>query len=226
MQSIPSVIGTSLLELTPQPPIDFENTILSGFIAAQATNFKNVSQATLSKLLDLYAHPTDDLSNSTLFDRATQFETDYSFLGPQRLFLKTASAEERKQDVWAYSFQQHLPGSPDFFGGEEPPSKFSPFVSGVDFLLRTAFHTSDLYYLDMGFPIGPAQKLKSQIQDIYISFVNDLSPGIFWPKYAEESKIVMRLQDGSLSPIVDTVRRNLTDFLNQVDVMEEFGRFG
>ncbi|KAJ7808742.1 Alpha/Beta hydrolase protein [Mycena olivaceomarginata] len=199
------VIGTSLLELTPQPPIDVENTILSGFIAAQATNFKNVSQATLSKLLDLYAHPTDDLSNSTLFDRATQFETDYSFLGPQRLFLKTASAEERKQDVWAYSFQQHLPGSPDFFG---------------------AFHTSDLYYLDMGFPIVPAQKLKSQIQDIYISFVNDLSPGIFWPKYAEESKIVMRLQDGSLSPIVDTVRRNLTDFLNQVDVMEEFGRFG
>lgn len=112
-----SVIGTSFLELTPQPPPALENSILSGFIAGHPTNFKNVFEDTLSKLLDLYAHPTEDLSNSTLYDRAAQFETDYTFLAPQRLFLKTASAAQRTQDVWAYSWQQHLPGSPDFFGG-------------------------------------------------------------------------------------------------------------
>jgi len=78
----------------------------------------------------------------------------------------------------------------------------------------------------MGFPIVPAQKLKSQLQDIYISFVNDLDPGIFWPKYTEESKIALRLLDGGVVPIADTVRRTQTDFLNQLDVMEEFGRFG
>ncbi|KAJ7708314.1 Alpha/Beta hydrolase protein [Mycena rosella] len=199
------VIGTSFLDMIPQPPIELENSLLSGFIEAQAANNKNVSQDTITKLLDLYSNPTDNLSNSTLYNRAAQFETDYSFLGPQRLFLETASAEERKQDVWAYSFQQHLPGSPDFLG---------------------AFHTSDLYYLDMGFSPVPAQRLKAQIQDFYISFVNDLNPGTYWPKYTEESKIAIRLLDGEVRPIADTVRRTQTDFLNQVEVMEEFGRFG
>jgi hypothetical protein len=64
------------------------------------------------------------------------------------------------------------------------------------------------------------------MQDFYISFVNDLNPGNFWPKYTEESKIVMRLLDGEAGPIVDTLRRNQTDFLSQIEVMEEFGQFG
>jgi hypothetical protein len=78
----------------------------------------------------------------------------------------------------------------------------------------------------MGFTPVPSQKLKSQMQDFYISFVNDLNPGTSWPKYSETSKIAMRLLDGRVGPIADTVRRAQTDFLNQVDVMEEFGRFG
>ncbi|KAJ7478234.1 Alpha/Beta hydrolase protein [Mycena latifolia] len=197
------VIGTSFIEMTPQPPIDIENSILSAFMAGQAT--RNVSDDTLTKLLALYAHPTDNLSNSSLYNRAAQFTTDYLLLAPQRLFLKTASAEERNQDVWTYSFQQHLDGAPDFLG---------------------AFHTCDLYYLDMGFSPVPTQKLVSQMQDFYISFVNDLTPGPLWPQYTEASKNVMRLLDGEVEPIADTLRRTQTDFLNQVDVMEDFGRFG
>ncbi|KAJ6580755.1 Alpha/Beta hydrolase protein [Mycena capillaripes] len=199
------VIGTTFLDMTPQPSPELENSFLNAFIAAQATNFRNASQETLDELLALYAHPTDKLSNSSLYNRAAQFTTDYSFLAPQRLFLKHASAEERRQDVWAYEFEQHLPGAPDFLG---------------------AFHTSDLYYLDMGFSPVPAQKLKLQMQDFYISFVNDLSPGPFWPKYTEQSKIAMRLLDGAVGPVADMIRRTQTDFLNQVDVMKEFGRFG
>ncbi|KAJ7478209.1 alpha/beta-hydrolase, partial [Mycena latifolia] len=193
------VIGTSFIDMTPQPPIDLESSILSAFMAGQAT--RNVSDDTLIKLLALYAHPTDNLSNSSLYNRAAQFTTDYEFLAPQRLFLKTASAEERNQDVWAYSFQQHLDGAPDFFG---------------------AFHTCDLYYLDMGFSPVPTHKLVSQMQDFYISFVNDLTPGPFWPQYTEASKSVMRLLDGQVGPITDTLRRTQTDFLNQVDVMADF----
>lgn len=64
------------------------------------------------------------------------------------------------------------------------------------------------------------------MQDFYISFVNDLNPGASWPKYTEESKLAMRLLYGRVGPIADTVRRSQTDFLNQVDVMGEFGRFG
>ncbi|KAJ6559910.1 alpha/beta-hydrolase [Mycena capillaripes] len=199
------VIGTTFLDLTPQPPLDVENSLLSSFIAGHANNFKNASQDTLNKLLNLYGHPTGSLSNSSLYNRAAQFETDYTFLAPQRLFLKTASAADRKQDVWAYSWQQTVPGAPEFFG---------------------AFHTSDLYYLDMGFSPVPISKLVSQLQDVYISFANDLNPGVFWPKYTEESKIAIRLLDGEVGPITDTVRRTQTDFLNQFDVMEEFGRFG
>jgi hypothetical protein len=78
----------------------------------------------------------------------------------------------------------------------------------------------------MGFTPVPSQKLKSQMQDFYISFVNDLNPGTSWPKYSETSKIAMRLLDGRVGPITDTVRRAQTDFLNHVEVMEEFGRFG
>lgn len=127
-----SVIGTTFLDMTPQPPIELENSLLSGSIAGQATNNKNVSQDTIAKLLDLYSHPTDNLSNSTLYNRAAQFETDYAFLAPQRLFLKTASAEKRKQDVWAYSFQQRLPGAPDFLGGEYSPDSFLSLRADVD----------------------------------------------------------------------------------------------
>ncbi|KAK7046480.1 Alpha/beta-hydrolase [Favolaschia claudopus] len=205
------IIGTSFIEMTPQPSLEEENAILSEFIKVQAVNDTAVSNETLSKLLDLYAHPTEQLLNSTLYNRAAQFETDYAFLAPQRLFLKSASARGRKQDVWAYELQQHLPGSPDFLG---------------------AFHTSDLYYLDMGFPsVGPdsnSGKFQRQMQDIYITFTNDARPGIepFWPKYDEESKLVMRLKQGKVGPKRDSVRRDLTGFLNRVEVMQEFGRFG
>jgi hypothetical protein len=77
----------------------------------------------------------------------------------------------------------------------------------------------------MGFTPVPSQKLKSQMQDFYISFVNELNPGTSWPKYSETSKITMRLLDGRVGPIADTVRWAQTEFLNQVDEMKEFGRF-
>ncbi|KAJ6570615.1 Alpha/Beta hydrolase protein [Mycena vulgaris] len=196
------LIGASLLDLSPQPAIDEENSILSGFIAGQS--IRNVSQDTITQLLGLYAHP-ERVSNSTLYDRAAEFFNDNGFLAPQRQFLKVASAKQRNQDVWAYSFQQRIPGFPAFLG---------------------VFHSNDLYYLDIGSNPVPAQELVAQMQDFYISFVNDLNPGTFWPKYTEESKIVMRLLDGKVGPIVDTLRRNQTDFLSQFEVMEEFGRFG
>ncbi|KAJ7738106.1 Alpha/Beta hydrolase protein [Mycena metata] len=197
------IVGTTFIDITPQPSPDEANVILSGYIQDQATNFKNVSQQTRDKLVDLYAHPTDNLSNSSLFNRAAQFATDYTFLAPNRLFLDIASA--RTQDVWAYSFQQPIPGFPDFFG---------------------AFHTSDLYYLDIGFSPIPTGQLVSQLQDFYISFTNDLIPGSDWPKYSKTSQIAMRFLEGQVGPIADTYRRNQTDFLNRVDTMEEFGHFG
>ncbi|KAF8211398.1 alpha/beta-hydrolase [Mycena galopus ATCC 62051] len=199
------IIGPTFLDLTPQPPLESENSLLKSFIASQAANSRNVSQDTLAKIIDLYAHPTDNLSNSSLYNRAAELETDYALLAPQRLFLKAASTAHRNQNVWAYSFQQPIPGTPDFLG---------------------AFHTSDLYYLDMGFPPVPSQNLQVQMQDFYISFVNDLDPGTSWPKYNEASKIVIRLLDGEVGPIRDTLRRTQTDLLNSVDVMEGFGRFG
>ncbi|KAJ7849391.1 Alpha/Beta hydrolase protein [Mycena olivaceomarginata] len=180
------LIGTTFLDITPQPALNRENSILSTFISGQASNFKTVSNTTISKLLALYGHPTQSLSNSTLYNRAAEIATDYAFLGSG-----TAFPEE----------------VPEFLG---------------------AFHTADLYYLDIGFSPTPgfSQKLKSQMQDFYISFVNDLNPGAFWPKYTEALKFVMRLFDGSVGLIVDTERRAQTDILNEVGVMEEFGRLG
>ncbi|KAF7364317.1 Alpha/beta-hydrolase [Mycena sanguinolenta] len=168
----------------------------------------SLTQATLDKLLDLYAHPRDNLVlNSSLYNRAAQFTTDYEMLAPERLFLRTVSKGQREQDVWAYEFQQHAPDAPDFLG---------------------AFHMSDLYYLDIGFASVPSRTLQSQMQDFYISFTNDLNPGASWPKYTEGtgSGVVMQLLDGDVEPIADTLRLEQTEFLNQVDVMKEFRRFG
>ncbi|KAK7026254.1 hypothetical protein R3P38DRAFT_1036342 [Favolaschia claudopus] len=64
------------------------------------------------------------------------------------------------------------------------------------------------------------------MQDMYITFTNHADPGAFWPKYDEETKVVMRLLDKHVRPVKDERRRNLTDFLNNVEVMKEFGRFG
>ncbi|KAK7026255.1 hypothetical protein R3P38DRAFT_2948793 [Favolaschia claudopus] len=84
--------------MTPQPPPSEENSIMAGFIRALGTNI-NISDITLSTLINLYAHPTENLSNSSLYNRAAQFATDYSFVAPNRLFLKSASAPERSQYV-------------------------------------------------------------------------------------------------------------------------------
>jgi hypothetical protein len=98
-----------------------------------------VSQDTLATLLDLYANPTDNLSNSSLSNRASQFLTDYMMLAPERLFLKTASATQREQDVWVYSFEQPLAGAPDFFGG-----KHIDFGSVPPFILIHIQHSTPL----------------------------------------------------------------------------------
>jgi hypothetical protein len=88
-----------------------------------------VSQDTITQLLGLYAHP-ERVSNSTIYDRAAEFFNDNGFLAPQRQFLKVASAEQRNQDVWAYSFQQRIPGFPAFLGGKflSQPDSSLPLV--------------------------------------------------------------------------------------------------
>ncbi|KAJ7882062.1 hypothetical protein B0H14DRAFT_3758298 [Mycena olivaceomarginata] len=130
----------NFINITPQPPIDLENSLLSSFIVGQAANNETVSQASLAKLLALYAHPMDDLSN-------------------------TAVPEDR---------------------------------------------------IDRAPEAGC-------MQDFYISFVNDLNPGVFWLKYDEGSLVALRLQEGNIGPIADTLQR---EQINQVDVLEEFGYFG
>ncbi|KAF7343118.1 Alpha/beta-hydrolase [Mycena venus] len=122
------LIGASLLDLSPQPSTEEENSILSGFIAGQS--IRNVSQDTITQLLGLYAHP-ERVSNSTLYDRAAEFFTDNGFLAPQRQFLKVASAMQRNQDVWAYSFQQRIPGFPAFLGGKFLSQPNSSLPAGV-----------------------------------------------------------------------------------------------
>ncbi|KAK7040538.1 Alpha/beta-hydrolase [Favolaschia claudopus] len=204
------LIGTAFLELNPQPAtLDEENFYLIAFLASQATNSRNVSQETLNKIVvELYSNVTETNSNSSLYNRATQLATEYAFLAPQRLFLEAALAKRKgRQNLWVYEFDQRPAEFPDFLG---------------------ASHTADLYYLDIGFP--PVSRHESQLvlqmQDLYASFVHEADPGALWPRYTEESKIVMNLGEGGGGFSVDVERRKQTDFFNRVEVMEEFGRFG
>ncbi|KAJ7659393.1 hypothetical protein B0H14DRAFT_3540515 [Mycena olivaceomarginata] len=130
------VIGTTSSISRLNHPLTSKNSLLSSFIVGQAANNETVSQASLAKLLTLYAHPMDDLLNRS-------------------------------------------------------PPVTSP-------------------------------SLQSQMQDFYISFVNDLNPEVFWLKYDEGSLVVLRLQEGNIGPIADTLQR---EQINQVDVLEEFGHF-
>ncbi|KAJ7091789.1 hypothetical protein C8R44DRAFT_750420 [Mycena epipterygia] len=114
--------------------------------------------------------------------RDLPFFNENGFLAPQRQFLKVVSAKQQNQNVWVYSFQQQILSFLDFLGG-----KFSSQPSS----------------LPAGSNPVPAQKLVTQMQDFYISFVSDLNPGSFWPKYAEESKIMTWLLDGKVGPIVE-----------------------
>jgi hypothetical protein len=52
--------------------------------------------------------------------------------------------------------------------------------------------------------------------------VNDLNPGVFWPKYDEGLPVALRLQEGNIGPIANMLWR---EQINQVDVLEEFGHF-
>jgi hypothetical protein len=122
------VIGTSFLEMVPQPTIETETAIFREFIAGQATNNKVVSNATIEKLIALYP-PTKIMSNSSLYERAATFMTDIAFLAPQRIFIEAASTAKRNQDVWAYSFQQRLPGAPEFLGGKSTHPRFRCFFN-------------------------------------------------------------------------------------------------
>ncbi|KAK7014014.1 Alpha/beta-hydrolase [Favolaschia claudopus] len=201
------LINTTFLELDPQPSVAVQNIYLSAVVSGQATNFHNVSQETIDKIVSLYADVPDKLSNSSLYNRAAQLVTDYAGLAPQRLFLESAlAAKDSKRNLWAYEFDQEPPNLPSFLG---------------------AFHSVDLYYLNMGFPhIKEDDQLLTTFQDYWISFVNGGDPGKLWPRYSADNKKVLRLAEGKIGVQADTRQREQTDYFNQVDVLREFGRFG
>lgn len=143
-------------------------------------------------------------------------------------WLLSVSSSRRHQPQNATKMSGHIRSNSVFPAPQNfwEVSQHTP-VSAV-FLIAPllAFHTTELYYLDVGFDQVPAESLASQMQDFYISFVNDSNPGKLWPRYSQRSQKIMRLLDGRVGPFVDTVREKQTDFLNQLDVMQEFGRFG
>ncbi|KAJ7599250.1 alpha/beta-hydrolase [Mycena floridula] len=196
-----TLLATQILDI-PQPPIEIETAIFTGFVGAQTVNGKNLSQATIGNITALFPHMEPKISNSSLYERAAGFLTDFAFLAPQRLFLD--ATVKKKQQIWAYDFQQLLPGAPEFLG---------------------VFHSSELYYLDIGFSQVPTEKLATTFQDLYIAFVNEANPGQIWPKY-DERKMVLQLLDKNVTTVIDTVHVAQTGFLNSASILAEFGRFG
>ncbi|KAK7042739.1 Alpha/beta-hydrolase [Favolaschia claudopus] len=210
------IINTTLLTLNPQPatPAD-EDVVLSGVLISQAVNNHTPSASTLANITELYANdriPDHLAANSSLYNRAAQIITDYSFVAVQRLFLDSALGVTGKgkivnRNLWGWQFDQrptNLPGEA-FLG---------------------ACHASDLYYLDIGFPTVPNSTLTQIFQDYFIAFTNHLDPGASWPRYTLEKKEVVRFLEGNVSVVTDDRLREQTDYLNQIEVLREFGRFG
>ncbi|KAJ7583933.1 alpha/beta-hydrolase [Mycena floridula] len=197
-----TVLSTAFLDI-PEPSIETETALFSAFVQEQTANGKIVSAETVGNITGLYPHEEPVMSNSSLYERAAAFMTDYSFLAPQRLFLDVSA--KKKHRVWAYHFEQAFPGAPKFLG---------------------ALHTSELHYLDMGFTPVPTEGLVATFQDLYIAFVNDANPGETWPIYESDQKQSLRLLDGNVTAIPDTFNGAQTDFFNSANVLAEFGRFG
>ncbi|KAK7042680.1 Alpha/beta-hydrolase [Favolaschia claudopus] len=181
-----------------RPPPSRTSTWAPSPPAKQLTSTTSPKRPSAKSCRSTQTSPTK-LSNSSLYNRAAQLETDYGFLAPQRLFLDSALASKTpKRKLWAYEFDQQPPNLPSFLG---------------------AFHSVDLYYLNMGFPpIKEGDKLLTTFQDHWISFVNCGEQA--------NKKQVLRLAEGNVGVQADTRQREQTDYLNQVEVLREFGRFG
>lgn len=157
-----------------------QDAALDKFMLATLIDNSTVTSDVLLENNALY--PANDTSlgapfntGDPLFDRASAWYGDAYFLAPRRLFVDQAAD---LQPVYAYSFQEQIPGNIEFLGGK--PLVFHNLQTNLDFPRpRSVYHASELPLL-FG-PIPAVASVETEFaeiwQDFYLDFVYDLNPG-------------------------------------------------
>ncbi|RDB19277.1 Lipase 1 [Hypsizygus marmoreus] len=187
------------------PSTSSEDTAFTTFINDLVIDNSTLTARMLAQTRKLW--PANDPSlgapfntGDSLFDRGAAWYTDNMFLAPRRLFFEKAAGRQR---VFGYYFREFIPGN--------------------DLALGVA-HASELQLL-FG-PISAAAQVETgfanTMLDFYINFVNDLNPGANWPAFTLASRRVMQLLRDNVTLIPDDWELEKTDFLNTVEVLDEF----
>jgi len=139
-------------------------------------------------------------TGDSLFDRAEAWYTVQMFLSVRRLFFEHGSAH---QSMFAYYFREFIPGNDPALGiahASELPLIFGPVPAAAS--IETDF--------------------SNQLRDFFINFVNDLNPGGGWPRYDNQTRMVMQLMRDNITAIPDDWDVDKTDFSNTELVLGEF----
>ncbi|KAI0321758.1 alpha/beta-hydrolase [Amylostereum chailletii] len=180
-----------------------QDSLFDKFILESVIDQTKVTSDVLSRIHSLYPANTPTLPFSTgdsLFDRASAWYGDNMFLAARRRFVDSAAS---LQPVFAYHFREFIPGNNVTFG---------------------VAHASELPLL-FGGPI-PASDVELEFAntylDFYLNFISDLNPGPAWPQFSPETNLILQLKRDNITPIVDNFREEMTDFLNSVEVLDEW----
>ncbi|KAJ7284513.1 alpha/beta-hydrolase [Mycena rebaudengoi] len=173
------------------------------YIGLLVIDNSTLTEEVLDRTLALYPANDPNLggpfnTGDSLFDRCSAWYTDIMFLGPLRSFIEHAAP---LQPTFAYHFRELIPGNDPFFGvthGSELAVLFGPVPTPVEYEFAQTY------------------------LDFYISFVNDLNPGVQWPAYTSTKRQVLQLLRNNITTITDDWDVEKTNFLSSQRVLDEF----
>ncbi|PPR05964.1 hypothetical protein CVT24_004628 [Panaeolus cyanescens] len=187
--------------------VDAQTAMFQNFIINTVIDNSTLTPDLISNYERLYpANDPDEgapfNTGDSLFDRASAWYTDQMFLSVRRNFFNHGSS---LQPMYAYYFGEFIPGNDPKLG---------------------VTHVSELELL-----FGPVPDVASiendfatTYRDFYINFVNDLNPGPAWPRYSNETKMVLQLIRDNITLIPDDFNIVQTNFINTPEVFDEFAK--
>ncbi|KAJ7289291.1 alpha/beta-hydrolase [Mycena rebaudengoi] len=180
-----------------------EDDAFKNYIGHLVIDNSTITKDVVDRTLALY--PANDPTlgapfntGDSLFDRAAAWYTDIMFLGPRRRFIEHAAP---LQPTFTYHFREFIPGNDPALG---------------------VTHSSELALLFGPVPTPVEDQFAQTFLDFYISFVNDLNPGVQWPAYTSTKRQVLQLLRNNITTITDDFDSERINFLNSARVLDEF----
>ncbi|KAG6809939.1 hypothetical protein H0H92_014005 [Tricholoma furcatifolium] len=182
-----TIFSETLLPLDPPNSATASTADFFSFIRSLLIDDSKLTDPVLTELANLFP---DNLAfeemipfetGNEIFDRGAYWYGAQMFLGPRRLLFGAAAD---KQAIFGYHFTEFIPGNNITFG---------------------VAHASELQLL-YGPLTGPAAvetDFANTMLDFYLNFINDMTPGEGWPQYTLDTRLLLQLQRGNITPVPD-----------------------